>query len=110
MKCLFLNDGSGKTLRERDILLYFCNRRNCTTNLFVPGVLPRYVNVFFAGPVYKESYNSINKKRKRKAKIQERRLYGRKKEKYVCIWRGEGIGRILLGPNEGGPGHATDAS
>ena len=35
----------------------------------------------------------------------------RKKSMYVSGGVGvEGIGRLLLGPNEGGPGHATDAS
>lgn len=68
MLCLFLNDGSGKTLRERDILLYFCNRRNCTTNLLVSGVLPGYF-IVFSGPVWKVIVVRI---RKRRAKIQDK--------------------------------------
>lgn len=46
VKSLFPNDGSGKTLRKRDILFYFCNHQNCTINLFVPGARPRYIKVY----------------------------------------------------------------
>ena len=71
---MFLNDGSGKTLRERDILLDFCNRvrRTFLFQAYDPDTL-RFLS---AGPVYK-----VIEIRKIKA---ERREKGRK----VCMYPG----------------------
>ena len=84
---MFLNDGSGKTLRERDILLDFCNRvrRTFLFQAYDPDTL-RFLS---AGPVYKVIVVRINKKDK-SGKAGER-----KKSMYVS--RVEGIRRRLNG-------------
>ena len=82
---MFLNDGSGKTLRERDILLDFCNRvrRTFLFQAYDPDTL-RFLS---AGPVYKVIVVRINKKDKSSDSGKEA-LW--EKGRKVCMYLGGG--------------------